>query len=720
MPSSSSANALPSDNRDEQDLLPEHPAPSQRAQAVSPHAPEYKLFPTVYKPPPPVLRRRPHHPDADDLDSPELEGTHKSGVSIGRGRDKAVDAVNSTTSGDNTLQKLEHDGPGGAVKSYLQSPHSGLGDTPDSRWTGRDNFSRVRPELSGANLAPISPVVSRSDDLFAGGIALADAPPGKSGQFSLPPPSYLNEIGAARGQSTPQKVDARFPFNPELESHDPFNDTTASFNTHGALPYNTGHRRHNVSSNQAMAGSAMSALSTDAGSSHSRSGDGGSAPQTPTTSRSESHRHSSSVETGVGSSISSAPASSRNSQHNISSSASINPSISEASEALNGIGLRDTTVPGLFKATAIPACGSRPYSKISTDSRMSTYSPRRSESGSHGSLHTPTRLIGKVRSIFRSGSSSSTYDPSGRSSSSDSAVEQDPSDSYSSAFEARLMLQTLENSYHQHTLERRRELVEALQYLTNPSGSLKGDTLLSEFRRLRLETDSLFLLELEKEALEKQKVHELQLDAAAARHDRVRRDAESVRNDFERQLRMELERRREEEKRELDRIRQAKADQELAERRRHIELARAQAAEELRRAELEKQRLEEEARVKAAEDSKRIAEEKARAEAEAKDQARIKAEEDRKAENLLAASAAARGTSFTNVERENDNVDLMQDEYMRLHALLKGFRSWLTRQGKENPALKAKMGEMRREIKKTVGQLTAGKNANKEPVCSPP
>jgi nucleoporin GLE1 len=280
------------------------------------------------------------------------------------------------------------------------------------------------------------------------------------------------------------------------------------------------------------------------------------------------------------------------------------------------------------------------------------------------------------------------------------------------------MLQTLEHRYQQHTLDRRQELVEALQYLVSPSAPLKGDTLLNEFRRLRLETDSLFLLELEKDALEKQRVHEHQLNVAAARHERIRRDAESVRNDFEMKLRMELERRREEEKRELDRIRQAKAEQELAERRRQVELARAQAAEELRRSELEKQRLEEEARIKAAEDTRKIAEEKARAQAEAEHQARIKDEEDRKATDLLTVSAAARGTSFTNVERENDNVEHMQDEYLRLHALLKGFRSWLVRHAKEKPGLKAKMGDMRREIRKTVGQLTAGKSANREPVCT--
>ncbi|KAI9779329.1 MAG: hypothetical protein M1839_007437 [Geoglossum umbratile] len=727
MPSSSGANDSSFDSRDEQIPTTEHPTPLWKTPAVSPHGPEYKLFPTVYKPPPPVLRHRPHRHGSDDSNSAELEEAHKDSKSIGKGWGKAIVVANSSNSEDNPLQKPERGGPGWVAKSNPQPSQSGIGEAPDSWWTVQDGPSLVRPELSGPDSAPSPPTAPYSGDLFGGGTTSLTPFPDKGSQFSLPPPPYLSEIDTVRGPpssqtgvhgNTPQSADTQSLFTPERESHDLFCDITTTHTPH-TLPYNTDHRHLNTSSNRDMAGSAVSALSKGAASGRSSGRDANNTPQTPTISRSEFRHRPSGAAAGVNTGNASATASDRNPKHNVSSSAStvgpasVIPGISSASEVLSVATSRDTITSGSPITAVSPASGSRHHPKISMDSRMS---PKRSESGSRNSLHTPTRLIGKVRSIFKSGGSGSTYGPSRHSISFESPIEEDPLDSYSSEFEARLMLQTLENSYQQHTLERRRELVEALQYLAGPNAALKGDTLLSEFRRLRLETDSLFLLELEREALEKQKVHELQLNAAAARHDRVRRDAESVRNDFEKQLRMELERRREEEKRELDRIRQAKADQELAERRRHIELARVQAAEELRRAEVEKQRLEEEARVKEAEDSRKIAEEKARAKAEAEGQARLKAEEDKKAENLLSASAAIRGTGFTNVERENNNVDLMQDEYMRLHALLKGFRSWLTKQGKENPALKAKMGELRREIKKTVGQLTAGKNANKEPL----
>jgi nucleoporin GLE1 len=56
------------------------------------------------------------------------------------------------------------------------------------------------------------------------------------------------------------------------------------------------------------------------------------------------------------------------------------------------------------------------------------------------------------------------------------------------------------------------------------------------------------------------------------------------------------------------------------------------------------------------------------------------------------------------------------DEYVQIHQRLKSLRKFMVDHGKQDLAFKKKMGEMRREIRKSVGQLTEGKGANKMPV----
>jgi nucleoporin GLE1 len=48
------------------------------------------------------------------------------------------------------------------------------------------------------------------------------------------------------------------------------------------------------------------------------------------------------------------------------------------------------------------------------------------------------------------------------------------------------------------------------------------------------------------------------------------------------------------------------------------------------------------------------------------------------------------------------------DQYLLIHKNLKGLRKFMLEQVKTNSALKSRMGDMRREIRKTVGQLTGG------------
>ena len=57
------------------------------------------------------------------------------------------------------------------------------------------------------------------------------------------------------------------------------------------------------------------------------------------------------------------------------------------------------------------------------------------------------------------------------------------------------------------------------------------------------------------------------------------------------------------------------------------------------------------------------------------------------------------------------------DRYVEIHRKLKEFRAHMAEAAKTNPALKTMMGEMRREIRKSIGQLTSGGlKENKIPV----
>jgi nucleoporin GLE1 len=56
------------------------------------------------------------------------------------------------------------------------------------------------------------------------------------------------------------------------------------------------------------------------------------------------------------------------------------------------------------------------------------------------------------------------------------------------------------------------------------------------------------------------------------------------------------------------------------------------------------------------------------------------------------------------------------EKYLEIHKRLKQLRAFVKEHAKQDPELKNKMGEMRREIRKSVGQLTEGRGANRTPV----
>jgi nucleoporin GLE1 len=65
-------------------------------------------------------------------------------------------------------------------------------------------------------------------------------------------------------------------------------------------------------------------------------------------------------------------------------------------------------------------------------------------------------------------------------------------------------------------------------------------------------------------------------------------------------------------------------------------------------------------------------------------------------------------TQDTSASRHSQDLD----RYQTIHQNLKALRKDLVEQARSNPGLKARMGDMRREVRKSVGQLTGEKGAN--------
>lgn len=62
-------------------------------------------------------------------------------------------------------------------------------------------------------------------------------------------------------------------------------------------------------------------------------------------------------------------------------------------------------------------------------------------------------------------------------------------------------------------------------------------------------------------------------------------------------------------------------------------------------------------------------------------------------------------------------AELEIDRYFQIHQNLKKLRAFLLQQSKASPPLKSRMGDMRRELRKNMGQLVS-KGDNKSQVCS--
>ncbi|KAL1953551.1 hypothetical protein VTO42DRAFT_2607 [Malbranchea cinnamomea] len=211
---------------------------------------------------------------------------------------------------------------------------------------------------------------------------------------------------------------------------------------------------------------------------------------------------------------------------------------------------------------------------------------------------------------------------------------------------------------------------------------------------------------------EREAIHYAALDAAAARHEQIRKEAEEVlaahlKEEEEKRKRHEEEERLRKEREEAERRERERREREEKER---LEAERREKEEEERRLAAQRKAAEEE---KARLEAERVAAEKKRQEEEQKkkeeEEAKHKAQEEEKAQ--------LEQQTFMGASRRTPQERAEHQRYLELHQHLKKFRKYMEDQTKTNLVLKEHMGNMRRTIKKCVGQLlTEGKGANRKPM----
>ena len=214
--------------------------------------------------------------------------------------------------------------------------------------------------------------------------------------------------------------------------------------------------------------------------------------------------------------------------------------------------------------------------------------------------------------------------------------------------------------------------------------------LLYELSRLGITAQEDFYARLDKESLEREAQHRNELAAAALAHEQVRRGAE------------------------IERARLAEIEKQRVIEARRVEAAAA----EQKRQEREEKNAEIARRLKELQDAKA---KDVEVEMQAKKDADEAASRAGKAKPLAASasqsSPAQRGGVPAAVQpSRNPEREAEHRRYLTIHRNLKESRKYLTLEASKSPQVKQQMGEMRRELKKCIGQLTEGKGANRGPV----
>ena len=257
--------------------------------------------------------------------------------------------------------------------------------------------------------------------------------------------------------------------------------------------------------------------------------------------------------------------------------------------------------------------------------------------------------------------------------------------------------------------------------------------LLWELSRFGISDQEEFNARLDRECHEREVIHRNALAAAVAHHTRVREGAENARRELELRIETERQRREDEERREL-RKRELEAEKQLAERRAETERLRVAQLErqkqEQARKDAETARLQKEKKDREDASAKKDLERK---DAIARQQAQEAREVERKAneakiieEKRRAASAQASTLINTKAPsppsssvRIHPAREVEHQRYRTIHKYLKDLRQFVVAESKKTGEVKQSLGDIRRQIKKSVGQLTIGQNANRQPVGHP-
>ncbi|KAL1306639.1 hypothetical protein AAFC00_005316 [Neodothiora populina] len=262
-----------------------------------------------------------------------------------------------------------------------------------------------------------------------------------------------------------------------------------------------------------------------------------------------------------------------------------------------------------------------------------------------------------------------------------------------------------------------------------------------EFNRLYIDEDRGFHKGLDDQLAEQERLHKEALAIAAAEHERVRESAERARERVELEIERERKRREEEELRVLDAARREKVEREAAERKRLKEELERQAEDQKKRlaeekdiettrtrlAEQKRREEEEAGQKKKQEDEER--ERKSKEQASSAAAAATKATENAQAQPAAAAPSTAQAQptpsapvnqivqsgapSLTNSAAEREAT---HRRYLGLHKRLKEMRKYVVSESKKSPALKKQLGDWRRKVVQTVGQLTTEKGGNRKPL----
>jgi len=265
--------------------------------------------------------------------------------------------------------------------------------------------------------------------------------------------------------------------------------------------------------------------------------------------------------------------------------------------------------------------------------------------------------------------------------------------------------------------------------------------LLQDLQKLHIDHDRKLQNDLDERVAEEKRRHDLQLAASAAYHERIRQSAERECELNALETEQARKQKEAEELEVLEKARRAKLVREDEERRKERERLLRE----------EEERHKQEAEERAFRESQTRIEQQAKRDAEAAEECKAKEQEEARFRAKQAADAAkarleaqktvtqtpttapavatptqqdavtpkpqattasaANGEAVGSLQQDRERL---HQRYLELHKNLKKMRQFVVTEGKKLPALKSKIGDWRREITKSMGQLTTDKSKNRD------